>query len=270
MPELPEVETTRRGIEPHIEGAQVSDLIIRNGALRWPVPAELPQLVRRQTLQRVSRRAKYLLLEFDHGAIMVHLGMSGSLRVLSANKPAAAHDHIDLCFSNGRRLRFNDARRFGSWLWQPLGTTHKLLSKLGPEPWSSQFDADWMKQHLSKRSSAIKVAIMDASLVVGVGNIYASEALFEAGIRPQCKANRISLKRLRVLRDVIRTVLERAIEAGGTTLRDFTDSDGQPGYFGQQLHVYGREGEPCYACGTTIKRSVMGQRSTFHCPQCQS
>lgn len=270
MPELPEVETTRRGIEPHIAGETVRDVIIRNGALRWPVPAELPTLVHGQTLRRVNRRAKYLLLEFAHGTILVHLGMSGSLRVLTGHLPPAAHDHIDVRFSNGRVLRFNDARRFGSWLWQAAGTVHPLLSKLGPEPWAPQFDAHWMKQRLSKRTSAIKVAIMDASLVVGVGNIYASEALFEAGIRPQCPAKRVSLKRLGTLRNVIRAVLERAIEAGGTTLRDFTDSDGQPGYFGQQLNVYGREGEPCHACGTAILRSVMGQRSTFHCPQCQS
>lgn len=269
MPELPEVETTRRGIEPHIVGAKVTALQVRQPRLRWPVPADLPQWISGRVVEGVSRRGKYLLIAFDNGDVMVHLGMSGSLRVVSIASEAAKHDHLDLCFDNGRALRLTDPRRFGAVLWQPRGSEHELLAHLGPEPLSDAFSTDYLIQRAVRRTTAIKSFIMDSHVVVGVGNIYANEALFSAGIHPKRAAGKISAARMAVLVSAIKDVLHRAIEQGGTTLRDFVGGDGKPGYFKQQLNVYGRAGEPCVQCGGRLKEIRQGQRSTVYCSHCQ-
>ncbi|BBB25412.1 bifunctional DNA-formamidopyrimidine glycosylase/DNA-(apurinic or apyrimidinic site) lyase [Amphritea japonica] len=269
MPELPEVETTRRGIEPHLEGRLIKDLIVRQPKLRWPVPEALKGLVLGNRISSVSRRGKYLLLNLPNGAVMVHLGMSGSLYLVPADQPAGYHDHIDLILNSGMALRLTDPRRFGSVLWQPLGEAHELLSRLGPEPLSDDFTVDYLRQCCSGRKQAIKQFIMNSQVVVGVGNIYANEALFKAGIHPKRAAGNISLLRLSRLVDEIRTVLAKAIEQGGTTLKDFVGGDGQPGYFKQQLNVYGRGGESCHVCKSTLKEIRLGQRSTVYCPECQ-
>jgi len=270
MPELPEVETTRRGIEPHITGKQVSDVIVRHHQLRWPVPRGLKQKLVGHTIRSVSRRAKYLLLGFDHGTLLLHLGMSGSLRIIDSGLPAEKHDHVDIVLADGRALRLTDPRRFGAVLWtteDPSG--HELIAHLGPEPLSDDFNAAYLFQRSRGRKSSIKQFIMDGKVVVGVGNIYASESLFLAGINPKRQAGKVSPERMAKLADAIKQVLAAAIEQGGTTLRDFVGGDGKPGYFAQRLNVYGREGEPCRSCGTTIKQRVQGQRSTYYCPRCQ-
>ncbi len=270
MPELPEVETTRRGIAPHLQGRRVAQVAVHQRALRWPVPRAIGRPLVGQRLQAVSRRAKYLLLRFERGTLILHLGMSGSLRILPCDSPRGAHDHLELCFEGGRMLRLTDPRRFGAALWtagDPLA--HPLLAGLGPEPLGDDFSGAWLHQRARGRRTAIKTFIMDSRVVVGVGNIYASEALFLAGIHPKRAAGRISPERMARLAEAIRTVLARAIEAGGTTLQDFTRADGQPGYFAQELAVYGREGEPCPACGHPVRRIVLGQRSTYYCPRCQ-
>ncbi|MBQ0783810.1 MAG: bifunctional DNA-formamidopyrimidine glycosylase/DNA-(apurinic or apyrimidinic site) lyase [Amphritea sp.] len=269
MPELPEVETTRRGIEPHLEGRIIKDLIVRQPKLRWPVPEQLKALVSGNQVVSVARRGKYLLLNLPNGAVMVHLGMSGSLYLVPADQPAGYHDHVDLVLDSGMALRLTDPRRFGSVLWQPLGETHELLVKLGPEPLSDDFTLDYLKQCCSERKQSIKQFIMNSHVVVGVGNIYANEALFKAGIHPKRAAGNISKARLSRLVDEIRTVLAKAIEQGGTTLKDFVGGDGQPGYFKQQLNVYGRGGESCHHCKSTLKEIRLGQRSTVYCPECQ-
>ncbi len=270
MPELPEVETTRRGIAPHIEGKTVSDLIVRHHQLRWPVPRGLKKRLSGHKINNVSRRAKYLLLRFDHGTLILHLGMSGSLRIIKANTVAEKHDHIDIILNNGKALRLTDPRRFGAVLWtkeQP--EQHELLAHLGPEPLGEAFDSDTLYQQSRNRKSSIKQFIMDGKVVVGVGNIYASEALFLAGINPKRIANNVSKARYEKLTAAIKQVLAAAIEQGGTTLRDFVGGDGKPGYFAQQLNVYGRDGEPCHSCGTKIKQITQGQRSSYYCPRCQ-
>ena len=270
MPELPEVETTRRGIAPHLAGQQVRDVIIRNASLRWPVPADLPQLLHGQTIRRVGRRAKYLLLEFDHGTLILHLGMSGSLRVLPAAVPPDKHDHFDLLLRDGQLLRLRDPRRFGAVLWHTGDVAqHPLLARLGPEPLQREFDAEHLYAATRKRTAAIKLVIMDSHVVVGVGNIYANEALFRAGIRPQFAAGRLSRERCAHLTKTIKEVLRAAIKKGGSSLRDYVDSDGKQGYFQQHYFVYGRTGEPCRRCGTPIRQLRQGQRSTFYCPHCQ-
>jgi formamidopyrimidine-DNA glycosylase len=270
MPELPEVETTRRGIAPHIEGAAVEQLIVRQPKLRWLVPDDLPALIAGKTLLRVDRRAKYLLLRFDSGSVIVHLGMSGSLRIIEADEPPAFHDHVDLVFNNGRALRYTDPRRFGCVLWQQGGgESHELLSRLGPEPLTEAFDGERLYQLSRKRRSAVKTFIMDNATVVGVGNIYANEALFAAGIRPSAQAGKISRPRYQRLADEIKKVLANAIEQGGTTLRDFVGGDGKPGYFKQSLAVYGRGGQPCVSCQQPLQESRLGQRSTVFCRHCQ-
>lgn len=269
MPELPEVETTRRGIEPHLEGRIIKDLIVRQPRLRWPVPETLNVLVSGHRVSSVTRRGKYLLLNLPNGAVMVHLGMSGSLYLVSAGQPAGFHDHVDLVLDSGMALRLTDPRRFGSVLWQPQGESHELLSKLGPEPLSDDFTVDYLRQCCSGRKQAIKQFIMNSQVVVGVGNIYANEALFKAGIHPKRAAGNISAARLSRFVDEIRTVLAKAIEQGGTTLKDFVGGDGQPGYFKQQLNVYGRGGELCHGCQSTLKEIRLGQRSTVYCPECQ-
>ena len=271
MPELPEVETTRRGIEPHVVGRTVKEVVVREARLRWSVPEELATAIRNQDILDVQRRAKYLLFRFSRGTMLLHLGMSGHLRVVPASIPAAKHDHVDLLLNDGNVLRFNDPRRFGSIHWvegDPL--THPLLNGLGPEPLSPDFDADHLFRMSRKRKVAVKLFIMNAHIVVGVGNIYASEALFLAGIRPGRAAGRVTRKEYAALTKAIKRVLEDAIRKGGTTLRDFTQPDGNTGYFRIHLNVYDRKGEPCRQCGEPVKQRVMGQRSTYWCSRCQA
>jgi formamidopyrimidine-DNA glycosylase len=269
MPELPEVETTRRGLAPHLIGRTVTGLDIRQPRLRWPIPRALRQKLPGQRIDAIERRAKYLLVHTKAGSALLHLGMSGSLRVLPASTPIGAHDHVDWRLDSGRILRFTDPRRFGSQLWQAPGKIHPLLADLGPEPLSEDFDGDYLFDRSRGRSAAVKVFLMDQSVVVGVGNIYASEALFHAGIHPKRAAGSISRTRYARLADETKRVLEYSIARGGTTLRDFLSPDSEPGYFEQELFVYGREGEPCKICGTPIKAIVLGQRSTYFCPRCQ-
>lgn len=270
MPELPEVEITRRGIAPALTDAAVQRIIIRQRRLRWPVPRALSRELVGQRIERVERRAKFLLIRAPAGTLIAHLGMSGSLRVLPAGSAAGKHDHADFELDSGQMLRFTDPRRFGCLLWtrrDPL--RHKLLKNLGPEPFDGQFDGARLYQAARRRTIPIKQFIMNAAVVVGVGNIYASEALFLAGIHPRRAAGRVSRARMDSLALATRQVLGDAIAAGGTTLRDFTGGDGQPGYFQLHLRVYDRDGEPCEKCGDPIRRIVLGQRSSFYCPSCQ-
>ncbi len=268
MPELPEVETSRRGIAPHIEGRRVSAVVLRQPRLRWPVSPELADELVGQPILRVDRRGKYLLLVSPPGTLILHLGMSGSLRVLPVETPAGKHDHLDLCFDE-ICLRLHDPRRFGAALWSQQPLQHALLAQLGPEPLSDAFDADYLQASLLGRSAPIKTLLMDSKRVVGVGNIYANEALFAAGIHPGRAGGRIGRQRLERLVAQIKRVLAEAIEQGGTTLRDFTREDGKPGYFAQELKVYGRTGQPCSVCGEPIRLLKLGQRSSFYCPRCQ-
>ncbi|MEM1112571.1 MAG: bifunctional DNA-formamidopyrimidine glycosylase/DNA-(apurinic or apyrimidinic site) lyase [Pseudomonadota bacterium] len=269
MPELPEVETTRRGIAPHCVGKSVKLLLVRDHRLRWPVAAELPAQVWGQRVDGVERRAKYLLFRFATGSMMVHLGMSGSLRVITDETPPQLHDHIDIVLEDDARLRFNDPRRFGSFHWVEPGDHHPLLDHLGPEPLSDDFDGALLYRRSRGRKGPVKSFIMDGKVVVGVGNIYANEALFLAGIRPDRAAGRVSLARYQRLAEHIKQVLTNSITQGGTTLRDFVGGDGKPGYFAQQLYVYGRGGEPCKTCGATLKELRLGQRSSTFCVACQ-
>lgn len=270
MPELPEVETSRRGIEPHILNKKISEVIIRQHRLRWPIPETLPSIAEGQVIRSVERRAKYLLLRLDNGTIIIHLGMSGSLRICSKNTAAEKHDHIDICVSDDKLLRLRDPRKFGCVLWTDAPIEdHKLIEALGPEPLERSFDAEYLHKKAMNRSCAIKSLIMNSHIVVGVGNIYASESLFKAGINPRRKAGNISRHRLHGLVIAIKEILRDSIEQGGTTLKDFTAEDGQPGYFAQKLLVYGRAGEPCTRCHATIKQITQQQRSTYYCPQCQ-
>ncbi len=270
MPELPEVETTRRGIEPHVVGEEIAEVVVRRWDLRQPISDDVDS-IEGSRVTKVSRRSKYLLLALDGGrTLLIHLGMSGSLRVIDPVDDWKKHDHVGVTMENGRQLRFHDPRRFGLVLLldgDPM--KHPLLSHLGPEPLSDDFTVPFLKGSCAKRSAAIKLVIMDAKVVVGVGNIYASEALFRAGIRPSLRANQLSKPRCAKLVDAIRTVLAESIEEGGTTLRDFLQSNGKPGYFKQRLFVYERKGEPCRQCGAPIKHCVMGQRSTYWCGACQ-
>ena len=270
MPELPEVETTRRGIEPWLLGASVKAVAVRVRRLRWPVTPRLARELTGRQIQNLDRRAKYLLMTADGGTLIMHLGMSGSLRVHKTPGQPGPHDHVDLVLSNGRTLRFNDPRRFGAILWtrrDPM--RHPLLRHLGPEPLGAGFDGDYLWRLSRGRRAAVKTFIMDGRVVVGVGNIYASEALFRSGVDPRRAAGRVSRRRYGRLADAIRDVLAAAIKRGGTTLRDFTGGDGQPGYFAQELNVYGRAGDACRGCGGPIRQTVLGQRSSFFCPRCQ-
>lgn len=270
MPELPEVEVSRRGIEPHLVGQTITQIIVRDTRLRWPVSPELNELAGAQILA-VERRAKYLIIHTTQGYMIVHLGMSGALRVIPSATPAVKHDHIDLVLQSGWSLRYNDPRRFGCWLYsaEHPSSGHPLLQGLGPEPLTDAFTADMLYQSSRGRQQAIKTFIMDNHIVVGVGNIYANEALFKAGIHPQRAAGRISLKRYQQLVPIIKDTLTKAIAQGGTTLQDFTQVDGQPGYFKQELMVYGRGGKMCMVCRTRLKEIRLGQRSTVYCPRCQ-
>jgi len=269
MPELPEVETTRRGLVPHLIGRRVLALEVRQPKLRWPIPRTLRTQLPGQRIDGIERRAKYLLVHTEPGSVLLHLGMSGALRVLPADSPIGAHDHVDWRLDSGRVLRYTDPRRFGCQLWQARGTTHELLAGLGPEPLSDAFDGDVLWTRSSGRSAAVKLFLMDQAIVVGVGNIYASEALFAAGIHPGRAAGAVSRERYQRLAAAVKQILAHAIDRGGTTLRDFISPDGVPGYFEQELFVYGRTGEPCRVCATPVRASVIGQRSTFHCPRCQ-
>lgn len=281
MPELPEVETTRRGVEPHVVGHRVRALLVHEPRLRWRVPASLPAKVAGAKVTGAQRRAKYLLFPLEGGALtggatgspatlLVHLGMSGNLRVLPAATPRLTHDHFDLVLDSGETLRFNDPRRFGSLhLVEGDPAQHPLLRHLGPEPLGPDFDGGTLWRASRKRRVAVKQFIMDAKVVVGVGNIYASEALFRAGIRPGRQARGLTRAECDRLAAAIRSVLAKAIKVGGTTLRDYVGADGNPGYFRQKLFVYERAGEPCRKCGTPVRQRVQGQRSTYWCPACQ-
>lgn len=270
MPELPEVETTRRGLEPHLAGQRIAAAIVRHAGLRLPVSAALPQLLPGLVIRSIARRGKYLLLDCGAGWLILHLGMSGSLRILPAATPPEKHDHFDLVLDSGLCMRLRDPRRFGAIVWTPLAPErHPLLAKLGIEPLESQFDGDFLYRVTRGRKTAIKQLLMDSHIVVGVGNIYANEALFEAGISPKIAAGRIGKSRCARLAEVVRATLLRSIAAGGSTLRDFVDSAGKPGYFQQQYAVYGRAGQSCLRCDATIRQIRQGQRSTFFCPGCQ-
>ncbi len=270
MPELPEVETTRRGIAPYIEGREVVAVTVREPRLRWPVPPTLATELAGQTVQRLERRAKYLLFRTAAGTMILHLGMSGSLRILLSPQPPGRHEHVDIAVAGGALLRYQDPRRFGSIHWtedDPLA--HPLLAHLGPEPLGPEFDGDYLFRRSRGRTMPVKAFLMDAQVVVGVGNIYANEALHRAGILPARPAGKIGLERYRRLAEAVKEVLASAIRAGGTTLRDFVSGEGKPGYFSQQLHVYGRAGEPCFQCGQPLRGSRLGQRATYYCGRCQ-
>jgi len=270
VPELPEVETTRRGLEKHLTGLTIRKTIIRNGNLRWPIPNDLPKLLQGCTIRSLKRRAKYLLMDCGKGTLILHLGMSGSLRILPANTPAGKHDHFDLILSNGTLMRLRDPRRFGAVLWQTGDIkNHPLFAKLGPEPLEKEFNAHYLHQATQGRTASIKQCLMDNHIVVGVGNIYANEALFRAGIKPQLAAGKISLPRCERLVEEIRATLKEAIKLGGSTLRDFVNASGEAGYFQQNYWVYGRSGEPCRRCGRPIRQIKQGQRSSFYCGHCQ-
>lgn len=269
MPELPEVETTRRGIEPWLVGEKITGVVVRDGRLRWPVAEDLAALLAGRRVEAVERRGKYLLLRMQAGALIIHLGMSGSLCIVSRAGKPRRHDHVDIVLGENI-LRYHDPRRFGCLLWTAKEPgEHPLLRNLGAEPLGPEFGGELLHARSRKRRGAVKNFIMDGRVVVGVGNIYASEALFAAGIHPARAACRISLHRYAGLAAAIREVLQRAIDTGGTTLRDFVGAEGDAGYFGRELLVYGRQGAPCVTCGNPIRKRIIGQRSSFYCPRCQ-
>jgi len=269
MPELPEVETSRRGIEPYLVGERIDELTIRDRRLRWPVSTDVDRHLAGQTVISVSRRAKYLLINTTNGTAIIHLGMSGSVTIVDRDTPAGVHDHFDIDLASGKSLRYRDPRRFGSLHWTDNPEQHKLLRSLGPEPLDDAFSGDYLWKKSRSRRVNIKQFIMNANIVVGVGNIYASEALFWAAINPKRAAGRIALQRYEALVKAIQDVLQAAIKAGGTTLRDFYGGDGEAGYFQQDLAVYGRNDEPCRNCKRPISIVVLGQRSTYYCKNCQ-
>lgn len=270
MPELPEVETTRRGLAPALLGERISHAVVRNRAMRVPVPRQLETAIAGALVQSVDRRAKYLLIRTDRGTLILHLGMSGRLWLVDPATPPATHDHFDLVLRSGCVMRLRDPRRFGLVLWQrPGAPLHALLAKLGPEPLEAAFTGDYLYRETRSRTAPIKQVIMDGQLVVGVGNIYASESLFRAGINPKTPARRLGLDRCTRLVDHIRATLEDAIRAGGSTLRDYVSSSGEAGYFQDQHLVYGRTGARCVRCEATIRELRQGQRATFYCPRCQ-
>jgi formamidopyrimidine-DNA glycosylase len=269
MPELPEVETTCRGIRPHIKDKTIQSATVRQAKLRWPIPQDLNDKLRGQRLREVHRRAKYLLLDFDNGCLIIHLGMSGSLRILSAPEEPAKHDHVDIAFDDGYCLRYHDPRRFGAILWSDTPGDHELLHELGPEPLSEDFNGEHLFKLAKNKTTPVKSFLMNGRNVVGVGNIYASEALFMAGIHPNRAAGKISLARYTLLSQTVKDVLSAAIQQGGTTLKDFVGGDGKPGYFAQQLLVYGKANEACSKCERPIKQVTIAQRSSFYCPHCQ-
>lgn len=283
MPELPEVETTRAGLAPHLLGRRVVAATLRRADLRWPIAPEISEVLPGQRILAVRRRAKYLLIDTAAGSALLHLGMSGSLRILPAQTPLRAHDHVDLLLDApsgsgeaGRVLRFNDPRRFGCLLWQPRGQQHPLLASLGPEPLANAaggdsrvFDAAHLFACSRGRSAPVKTFLMDQRVVVGVGNIYAAEALYVAGVAPHLAAGKVSMARYVALASAVTSILSHAVQRGGTTLRDFISPDGAPGYFEQELAVYGRGGEPCRRCSATLRQALIGQRASVWCPRCQ-
>ncbi|MCK5829581.1 MAG: bifunctional DNA-formamidopyrimidine glycosylase/DNA-(apurinic or apyrimidinic site) lyase [Methylococcales bacterium] len=272
MPELPEVETTCRGISPHITGKKIAEVIVRQRQLRWPIPENINEILRNLVINKVSRRAKYLLLETNKvSTVLLHLGMSGSLRIVDSKQVPGKHDHVDFVFTDGTVLRFNDTRKFGAILYttEPINQ-HKLISQLGSEPLSEKFTGNHLHQLSRNKKVSIKAFIMDGHHVVGVGNIYASESLFMAGILPTRQAGRVSLKRYQKLAQCIKVVLQQAINQGGTTLRDFVNEQGKPGYFQQSLSVYGRSEQKCLLCSSPIKQIKIAQRASYYCNQCQS
>jgi len=274
MPELPEVETTRRGISPKTDQQTIREFIVRNPNLRWPVNLDLIHLLPGQTILNIGRRGKYLLLQTEIGTLLIHLGMSGTLRVVPHDTAVKKHDHVDIALNNGFSLRLNDPRRFGSVLWHPVSegniSQHKLLAKLGPEPLSDDFNGDYLYQKSRKRKMAIKSFIMNSNVVVGAGNIYANESLFLTGIHPEKEASKLTKKQAQQLVHNIKQVIAAAIEQGGTTLKDFLSPDGKPGYFVQKLNVYDQAGKPCKNCGTPIERIILNQRAAYFCPHCQT
>lgn len=270
MPELPEVETTLRGIEPHIGGQMIKELVVRNRSLRWPVPANLEKILAGQTVNTLIRRGKYIIFQCDKGCVLLHLGMSGRIRILEKPQPPAKHDHVDIAFMNGKTLRFTDPRRFGALLYTDKNIAeHPLLRHLGPEPLTSAFNGEALAARATSRKLAVKSFIMDSKIVVGVGNIYAAEALFTAGIHPEFPAGKVSREKYDELVAAIKNILQHAIKRGGTTLKDFSQSDGKPGYFSIELQVYGKQNQPCPRCETTLELLKIGQRSTVFCPACQ-
>ncbi|MDD9889848.1 MAG: bifunctional DNA-formamidopyrimidine glycosylase/DNA-(apurinic or apyrimidinic site) lyase [Gammaproteobacteria bacterium] len=270
MPELPEVETTRNGIYPHIKNKRVEEVIVRQKKLRWEIPDTLPAELPGHSFNHIDRRGKYLLLHSKKGILIIHLGMSGSLRIVAQDSPAGKHDHVDIVLQGGKVLRYTDPRRFGCMLWEQAPVeSHPLLIKLGPEPLTKDFDYKHLFKVSRGRSAAVKTFIMDSKVVVGVGNIYANEALFMAGINPKRAAGKISKQTYVSLVHCIKEILQKSISVGGTTLRDFTNSGGEPGYFKQALSVYGRGGENCLKCNRVLKEIRLGQRSTVYCTQCQ-
>jgi formamidopyrimidine-DNA glycosylase len=269
MPELPEVEVCRQGIEPHVLNQNVSDVIVRNAKMRWPITPSIGDICGEKIIS-VNRRAKYLLLETSKGTLMLHLGMSGTIRAIDKDTAVVKHDHFDLVLESGLALRLNDPRRFGSVLWITEDINeHSLIKKLGPEPLLSDFSGDYLYKKSRNKMVAIKTFLMNNHIVVGVGNIYANEALFQAKIIPTIAAGQVSRKRFEYLTGIIKKVLSEAISQGGTTLKDFTQVDGKPGYFAQSLQVYGRSGQPCFICKTNLKEIKQAGRATVFCPQCQ-
>jgi len=269
MPELPEVETSRRGIAPYLIGKRIVAVTIRQRRLRWLISDDVEAQLGNATVDSVERRAKYLLINTNNGTAIIHLGMSGSVFIVEHDTPAGVHDHFDIELDSGKSLRFRDPRRFGSLHWTDDMVGHWLLAKLGPEPLGEMFSGDYLWSRSRGRRVSAKQFIMNAEVVVGVGNIYASEALFQARIHPRRAAGRISKDRYGDLATAIRDVLQKAIDAGGTTLRDYYGGDGEAGYFQQQLAVYGRDGKPCSRCARLVSVVVLGQRSTYYCKNCQ-
>ena len=269
MPELPEVETTKRGLEPLIVNQVVKRAILYRDNLRWDIPKHLPTTLASQTILAINRRGKYLLIEFKVGTLIIHLGMSGSIKVVSHDVPLKKHDHFELSLGNDTVMRLNDPRRFGAVLFSTDGT-HALLDSLGVEPLEDIFDDTYLYIRSRNKQQNIKAFVMDSKVVVGVGNIYACESLYQAGINPERKAGSVSKKRYQLLTQCIKSILTQAIKAGGTTLQDFSQVDGSPGYFAQTLNVYGRESQQCVTCGGKIQRIIQNQRSTFYCKQCQT
>ena len=270
MPELPEVETTLRGITPYIKNQKIEEVTLRHLQLRWPVNPLIQTALQGHVISTLSRRGKYLLLTTASGTLILHLGMSGSLRIVTANVTPQKHDHVDIAFQNKKILRLTDPRRFGAVLWTTDDPhEHTLLKNLGPEPLSRQFTKHYLWQCAQGRKMPVKAFIMDSSIVVGVGNIYATEALFAAGIHPKTPAGKISRAHYKKCVEAIKKILRAAIKQGGTTLKDFLNSDGKPGYFKFHLKAYGRAGLPCVQCKTTLKEIRLGQRSSVYCPRCQ-
>lgn len=269
MPELPEVETVLRGIKPFVSGEKIKNVVVRRPTLRWPIPQDLPELLKNKALMHLKRRGKYLIFTFSSGELILHLGMSGRLRVLKKMLPPEKHDHVDFMFKNGVCLRFTDPRRFGALLWSKQADAHPLISHMGVEPLTAAFSATYLFQTTRHKKTAIKLFLMNGKYVVGIGNIYAAEALFIAGLHPEKLAGELTQQESQQLVAAVKAVLKKAIKSGGTTLKDFSNHDGNPGYFTQKLQVYGRAGLPCYQCGKTLSLIRMGQRSTVFCRSCQ-